>query len=66
MRCKDSRVCFGRDVDTNECNILTGELYPDGKCPFCKPKRNVSIVNGREVEFNDTKLENYDVQRRED
>ena len=44
-KCKDSRPCFGRV--NGGCTLLgvnVKRMYEDGKCPFCKPHRD--ITNG--------------------
>lgn len=46
-KCVDSRQCFARKKsgDCMSCGILIPEpgamnMYVDGECPFCKPKRD--------------------------
>lgn len=34
--CKDKRECFARRAGS--CTVLS-DAYPEGKCPFCKPRR---------------------------
>lgn len=36
LKCVDTRKCKFRGDRT--CKILEGDPYPDGKCPFYKPK----------------------------
>jgi len=38
--CRDSRECFAKK-EGHLCKILM-ESYEDGKCPFCKPEREVT------------------------
>lgn len=38
MICKDKRKCKFKGDYT--CKILEGTPYPDGECPFYKPKGN--------------------------
>ena len=61
-KCRDSRPCFAKEKSLqrnyhgdydNMCNVLTRSTYPDGECPFCKPKRDVT--NGTAYPFS----ENY-------
>lgn len=53
MICKDDRECFARGAH-RVCTVLTN-TYENGKCPFCKPVRNISVVNGKEVNFSTSK-----------
>ncbi len=39
--CGDCRDCFGKSESGKRCRILT-ETYQDGKCPFCKEKREIT------------------------
>lgn len=39
--CNDSRQCFGRKHTGIYCGVLSA-AYPDGKCPFCKEKAEVT------------------------
>jgi hypothetical protein len=42
--CKDTRPCFAKNKDAygyNLCGILT-DGFPNGKCKFCKPRRDVT------------------------
>ncbi len=53
--CSDlSRDCFARKYDylTDEiiCSCLTHPYYDDGKCPFCKPEREVT--KGKRYPYN--------------
>lgn len=36
--CNDKRECFGRRSYDYKCMILN-DVYPNGKCPFCKENR---------------------------
>ena len=55
-RCMDTRPCFGK----HESEATPGKMlcdcldktakYPDGKCPFCKTRRDVT--NGRVYPYN--------------
>lgn len=47
-KCNDSRKCFGKTQTGSECKVLT-RTYRDGKCPFCKPERDVT--NGRRYPY---------------
>lgn len=60
--CHDSRECFAKtemEDGRQRCSILVIEqtktkkrkkqLYQDGKCPFCKP--NKEITNGKEYPY---------------
>ena len=40
--CKDSRNCFAKHC--GKCSLLN-EVYPDGKCPFCKEEQ--FMTNGK-------------------
>ena len=39
--CDEMRACFGKSKSGKRCRILT-ETYQDGKCPFCKEKRDIT------------------------
>lgn len=41
--CKDKRICFAQEdvFFKTKCSILR-ESYDDGKCPFCKPDKEVT------------------------
>ena len=47
--CHDKRKCFGKKHSGTKCGILR-ETYPDGECPFCKPR--VEVTNGKVYPFN--------------
>lgn len=40
--CHDSRPCFGKTEyrDQKRCTILSTAGYRDGKCPFCKSRKD--------------------------
>ena len=45
--CNDTRFCFAKNLSSGRCEILiqrsaNDKGYPNGKCPFCKPERNVT------------------------
>lgn len=42
--CTDTRPCFGKVKwgKVVRCSALVGDSYEDGKCPFCKPKSNIT------------------------
>lgn len=40
VKCNDCRECFARTKD-GKCTILVSG-YENGKCPFCKPDRDVT------------------------
>lgn len=48
QKCIDSRLCFARK-ENGECSCLTlktkADVYDDGQCPFCKPRRE--YTNGK-------------------
>lgn len=39
--CGESRACFGKSESGKRCRVLT-ETYRDGRCPFCKEKREIA------------------------
>ena len=44
VQCNDRRKCFAKNSrggGVYMCSLLH-ETYDDGKCPFCKPERNVT------------------------
>lgn len=46
LSCRDSRPCFARTKSIfsgkSEVCVLLSSVYPDGKCPFCKPDREIT------------------------
>lgn len=40
LKCFDKRKCFARE--DGRCALLKHIDYKDGKCPFCKPVRDVT------------------------
>lgn len=40
--CHDSRDCFGKEAyrNTYKCTVLAVTGYKDGKCPFCKSRKD--------------------------
>lgn len=41
VKCNDRRPCFGKQFKPGECGVLNAS-YPDGECPFCKERREIT------------------------